>query len=359
MILFGKKYSKKELLKRVGDISQIGGIKAVSLADGNEYGVSALEFKTGTGFHFTVLPGRGMDISNADYNGKSLCWRSCTGDVHSAYFEPEKFGWLKGFFGGLLTTCGITYAGHPCVDEGKELGLHGRVSGIPAKNIYYDGKWEKDEYIMFATGKIRETSVFGENIMLTRTISAKLSESKIYLHDVIENLGFEKTPHMILYHINGGFPVIDKDSIFVSPSLKAEPRDDEAKNKAKDYYKFQAPTHGFKEKVYFHDMQTDKNGFVYTGLINKSFNNAEGFGFYIKYRKKELPFFVEWKMTGEGIYVVGIEPANCFLSNRAKLRSEGKLPFLNPGEKKEYSIEIVVLSNSKEIKEFENIVRRI
>lgn len=358
MILFEKKYSKKELLKRVGDISQVGGVKKVILADGNESGVEAVEFRTGTGLNFTVLPGRGMDISSASFNGKSLCWRSCTGDVNSAYFEPEKFGWLKGFYGGLLTTCGLTHAGFPCIDEGKELGLHGRVSYIPAKNVYYDGKWEKDEYIIFAIGKVRETSVFGENIMLTRKIHTRLGESKIYIQDVVENLGFDKVSHMIYYHINAGFPVIDKDSILVSPTIKADPRDDEAKIKENEYYKFYAPTHGFKEKVYFHEMRADKNGFVYVGLINRRFNNGEGFGFYIKYRKKELPSFVEWKMNGEGIYVVGIEPGNC-LMDRAKLIEEGKLPFLNPGEKRDYNIEIGVLSTKKEIKEFENLVPKV
>lgn len=352
MILYGKKYSKKELLLRVGDISQIGGVKKVILADGNEEGVSAIEFKTGAGFNFTVLPGRGMDISTADYNGKSLCWRSCTGDVHSAYFEPKKLGWLRGFYGGLLTTCGLTHVGFPYSEEGKEFGLHGRVSYIPAKNVHYDGKWEADEYIMWASGKVKEASVFGENIMLTRTISAKLGESKIYINDIVENLGFEKVSHMIYYHINGGFPAVDKDSILVSSTVKAEPRDDEARKGANDYYKFQKPTHGFKEKCYFHDMKADKNGFVFAGLINKSFNNGEGFGFYIKYLKRQLPNFVEWKMNGEGMYVVGIEPGNCFM-NRAKLIEKGKLPFLAPGEKREYKIEIGVLVNLKEIKEFE------
>ena len=356
MKLFGRGYSKKELLTRIGDISQVGGVKKVILADGNESGVEAIEFKTGTGLNFTVLPGRGMDISEANYNGKSLCWRSCTGDINSAYFEPDGLGWLRGFYGGLLVTCGLTYAGHPCVDDGKELGLHGRASYIPAKNVNCDGKWEKDEYIIWATGKIKEAAVFGDNIMLTRTISAKLGESKIYINDMVENIGFEKSPHMILYHINGGFPAVDANSLLVAPTLKAEPRDDASKVGAKEYYRFQAPTPGFKERCYFHDMKADSNGYVYAGLINRSFNVGEGFGFYIKYLKKQLPFFVQWKMNGEGTYVVGIEPANCFLSNRAKLREEGRLPFLNPGEKRTYKIEIGVLSNSKEIKEFENKV---
>ena len=123
----------------------------------------------------------------------------------------------------------MTYAGHPCTDEGEELGLHGRINNIPAKNVYSDGEWDKDEYTLFAQGKVRETKVFGEDLCLTRKITAKLGETTLHIKDIVENLGTTKTPHMILYHINGGFPVIDKDSILISPTKIAHPRDDEAK----------------------------------------------------------------------------------------------------------------------------------
>src|SRR5512136_2340248 len=131
--IFGKTFTKPELLKRVGDISQLGGVKPVELVNGNERGVRAAEFKTGAGLNFTVLIDRALDISAADYCGQSLCWRSSTGDVAPAFYEPEGLSWLRSFYGGLLITCGLTYIGAPDVDQGKPLGLHGRVSNIPAK----------------------------------------------------------------------------------------------------------------------------------------------------------------------------------------------------------------------------------
>ena len=60
--LFGSKYSKEGLLARVGDISQIAGVRQVVLNDGVERGVRAAEFKTGSGLDFTVLIDRGLDI---------------------------------------------------------------------------------------------------------------------------------------------------------------------------------------------------------------------------------------------------------------------------------------------------------
>jgi hypothetical protein len=47
------------LMKRMGDISQIAGVKRYEFIDGKAKGVEAVDFKTGTGFEFTVRPGRG------------------------------------------------------------------------------------------------------------------------------------------------------------------------------------------------------------------------------------------------------------------------------------------------------------
>src|SRR3972149_11771511 len=102
--LYGKNYSKKELLKRVGDVSQVGGPRLAELTDGNQKDVRVADFRTGTGFNFTVSLDRGMDITYAEYQGKPLCWRSATGDVSPAFYEPEGLGWLRGFYGGRGAT---------------------------------------------------------------------------------------------------------------------------------------------------------------------------------------------------------------------------------------------------------------
>ncbi|MCX6113197.1 MAG: DUF4432 family protein, partial [Proteobacteria bacterium] len=98
---------------------------------------------------------------------------------------------------------------------------------------------------------------------------------------------------------------------------------------------------------------------AYSALVNKAFNNGQGFGFYVKYLKSQLPRFIEWKMNGEGAYVVGMEPANCLVEGRGKERANGTLQFLQPGEKREYNLEIGVLPSIKEIKEFEELITNV
>lgn len=357
--LYGKEYSKSDLLKRVGSLSQIAGVRSITLQDGNEAGVRAVEFRTGSGFDFTVLADRGLDVSSCHYQGQSLAWRSSSGDTAPQFYEPIGLGWLRSFPGGLITTCGLTNVGTPNEDNGEQLGAHGRYSNLPAKNVYMDGEWQGDDYVMWAQGKVNETRIFAENLQVTRRIWTKLGEKRFWLSDVVENLGFVEWPFEILYHINGGFPVIDAGAELLSPTTgTARPRDADAEIEADQYNKFVGPTHGFKERCYYHEMAVDADGAVYAALVNKSFNNGQGFGFYAKYLKSQLPIFTEWKMNCEGTYVVGMEPANCHVEGRTREREYGTLQTIKPGEKKNIDIEIGVLTSQEEIAAIEEKIAR-
>jgi len=355
--LFGKKYTRKELLKHVGDISQLAGVRLSELKNGNEKGVSVADFNTGAGLRFTVVLDRGMNISFAEYKGIPLCWVSSTGVVNPGFYEPEGLGWLRTFNGGLLTTCGLTYLGSPCVDEGKNLGLHGRISHIPAKNVCVEGNWKNDDYIMSARGNMRETSVMGENIQLTREIKTNLGEKKLWINDTVENLGYSKTEHMHLYHINIGYPVVANGSRWYSSSSQVIPRDSISEKNKNEYNVFSEPLQDVIENVFYHKVKTDKNGNTCVYIINETLNDNNGFGVYVKYSPKQLPELVQWKMMRQGSYVVGIEPAICRVGGRDQARKEGTLKFLDSYEKKEYQLEIGMVTSRKEIEEIKKNVK--
>ena len=211
--LFGRKFTREDLLKRFGTLSQLTFARPFEFIDGREKGVRAVEVKTGSGLSFLVIIDRGLDIGMAEYKGVPISYISPTLYVHPAYFEPEKFGWLRGAFLGLLTTCGLTYAGHPSVDLGEELGLHGRYSYIPASNVTIDYEWINDECDIVVKGVVREVSFFGPNIALYREIRAGLDDKKIVIKDRVVNEGYEEQPFMIIYHFNFGFPIVDDLSL--------------------------------------------------------------------------------------------------------------------------------------------------
>jgi hypothetical protein len=347
--LYGRSYTRAELLSHVGDISQIARAKPYRLAEGHEEGVLAVDVTTGSGFGFTVLPSRGMDISSAHLGGRSLAWRSATTDQHPAFFEPQGRGWLRSFYGGLVLTCGLTWMGMDCVDDGQPLGLHGRVSHLPATNVHWEGRWEGDDYILSVSGKLREAIVFGENIQLTRRIWARMGESRFYIDDIVENMGYQRTPHMMLYHINVGFPAVDDNSWLLSPSRNVTPRDSDAEDGKERYAQMQPPTRDYREKAYFHDMQAGPDGKVTAAIVNEDCDNGQGFGVYATYNRAELPWFCEWKMMDQGTYVVGMEPANALVLGRAKEKELGRLQYLAPGEVREYHLEIGAVTGEAEI----------
>jgi len=355
-VLFGRELDREELMRRVGDIRQIGGVREVFLGDGRERGVRAAEFRTGTGLEFTVLLDRGMDVAEARYKEYPLAWVSSTGFAAPSFFEPEGLGWLRTFGGGMLTTCGLTYLGEPCEDEGEALGLHGRISNIPARSTWVDGEWEGRVYRMWAQGKVRETTASEENLELCRRVWARLGENRFFVDDEVVNLGFEPSPFMILYHINVGYPVVDDGSRLIAPSRSVRPRDEEAKKGLSEWDKFQSPTPGFKEQVFYHDMAEDHDGYVTVALVNP---DVEGrpLGVYVRYHREQLDKFVEWKMMGEGTYVVGLEPSNCWVNGRAEARRRGELAFLEPGERRRFHLEIGVVDSEDKLAEIESHVR--
>ena len=173
--LFGREGTRQQLTERIRDASQIATVRPHTLSEGKANGVRAIEFSTGSGFRFTVLADRALDISAAEHNGRSLCWRSPTGDTSPAFYQPEGLEWLHGFFGGLVCTCGLTHFGAPCTDEGRPLGLHGRISNTPAQEVHVVSGWSDrdEEYCIGVTGKVTECSVFGPCLRLSRTIFAR------------------------------------------------------------------------------------------------------------------------------------------------------------------------------------------
>jgi hypothetical protein len=338
--LYENNWTQQEILGHVGDVSQIGGVRMFTLADGAERGVRAAELRTAAGLRFSVYLDRGMDIGPAEYKGIPLAWVSPTGPTAPAFYEPQDIGWLRSFHGGVLTTCGLTQVGPPDEDEGEQLGLHGRISNIPARQISQGDDWEGDTYAFWIEGRMREVSVFGHDLQLRRRISARLDEPGLTIEDRVTNMGATLAPHMILYHINLGFPLLQAGSRLITSSAEVVPRDEVAVPGVSDYAVFQSPTPGYSEQVFFHKMSAGDDGFVTVTLVNDSLK----LGLRLRYRQEELSEFTQWKQMGWGAYVLGIEPGNCRSDGRLAARERNALVHIAPGQEFHYRVELSVLS---------------
>jgi hypothetical protein len=93
-----------------------------------------------------------------------------------------------------------------------------------------------------------------------------------------------------------------------------------------EFRKFIEPQNNFDEQVFFHRMKGDKDGFAEVTLLNRK----SGVRLTVKFNTGQLPYVTEWKMMGEGEYVLGLEPCNVLVKSRKQLREEKSLPFIEP-----------------------------
>jgi hypothetical protein len=337
--LWGQNWTRAELLQHVGHIEQIAGISAVEAAAGPGRGVRRFEVNTGAGLTFRVLADRALDISACHYRGVSLAWASSAGEVHPAYYEAEGLGWLRSFQGGLVVTCGLDQFGAPTTDGGELFGLHGRVSNLPANQVNYRTYWEGDDYHLEISGQIRQTRLFGENLVLDRKISTWLGSNTIRLEDTVTNDGFSPQPHMILYHCNLGFPLISPAATLHIASSAIVPRDADAEPGLADWSRFQPPTPGYREQVFRHTPLTNDRGEAVARIDNPELD----FGFQLRYSAGTLPHLFQWKQMGQGAYVLGLEPANSSaIEGRGVARQRDGLPQLEPGESRVYHLQFEI-----------------
>ena len=353
--LWGRPYRRAELLERVGGLEQVAGVRLVTLGDGAERGVRVLEFRTGTGFAFDVLVDRAMDVGRCELGGRALGWQSGTGFIGPWYYEPEGLGWLRGFGGGLLTTCGVEHAlfmaedtpeqYHYLPKQTESFGLHGRISYRPARLTGYGERWDGDACLLWAEGEVLQAAVFGEHLLLRRRIEARLGESRLVIRDEVENVGHDPTPHMYLYHVNVGFPVLDDGAELLVPATNPVPRGDHS---VEGYRTFHGPTPGYVEQVTEHEVKAEADGTVPVALVNR----ARGLGVYELFNRNQLPNHFVWRMLGQGSYVVGIEPSTNRTAGRLDARARGELIELAPGETRVYDLELGTLDGPAAIDRF-------
>ena len=345
MNLYQRNWNRQDLARYIGHMDQVAGIKLLEGADGVERGGRVLQVWTGTGLSFNVLGDRAMDISTCQYKGMSLTWKSPVGDAHPAYYDAAGAAWLRTFQGGMLVTCGLDTFGPASRDEGEDLGQHGRISNIPARYLNYQTFWTDDSYQLVITGELRQTRVYGENLVLRRRISTSMGSNKIRIEDTVTNEGFSPHPHLILYDINLGFPLLS-ESAHLKFDVKATfPWDDNAKKGIDEWMIFHPPMPDYQEQDYTHTPLADEKGWAKVELENTSLK----LGLRLSFDQTTLPYLAEWKMMGEGLYVLAIQPMNCNVwGGRAEVRKQNALPYLKAGESRSYEMEIEVLEYSKE-----------
>lgn len=349
MELHSQALNRSGLLAHVGQLSQVAGVRLVTLADGAGRGTRLLEFRSGAGLEFEVIVDRAFDIGHASIDARPFAWISPVGVEGPWYREPAGHRWLRSFGGGLLVTGGLDHIGAPEPADATdpdfpskltdEYPLHGRMSGEPATLSGYGEIWSDDECTLWAEGLTRQVSAFGEVLRIRRRIECQVGTNEIRISDTVTNLDFSPSPHMLLYHVNLGFPLIAEGSRLVVDHASAAGRDHALVG---DWKRFGPPVPGAAEEVVEVRPRPGPDGRVLATVVN-----ADGdFAVYEDYRSDTLPYLFLWRMLGQGNYIVGLEPSTNGVAGRRDAQAKGELVVLEPGESRQYDLVVGALSGS-------------
>lgn len=349
-----KKSMEFDLRKKCNNLNAYCGIKDYLFNDGPSRGMRAFDLKNGKNIEMTFLADRGLDIPNFSYKGMNIGLNGKVG-IRSPYLYVEDggSGFLKQFYGGMLTTCGITYAGGAGEDNGKQLGLHGPFDNLPAENVCAKIDYEGDERVIRVTGDVREAEVFGTDMVMKREFTLHSESDKLVIKDTVTNQSFEKQPVMLIYHMNFGYPMLDAGAKCYFSAAHVEPRTDFAAEGMHNYAEMEEPGVGRDEQCYYHTCHPE-NGEGFAMLHNEKLGCAA----IIRFDAKVFPLMCEWKCMRAGEYSLGLEPTTSGVVNRSEARALGNLTYLEAGESREYNVSLEMTDDPAVIEHFKSIAHK-
>jgi hypothetical protein len=315
-----------------------------TLHGGRQEGVSIVDIDNGT-MKLSVVPTRGMNVLQASVGEVRMGWDSPVKEVVNPSFIELNgrggLGWLEGF-NELVTRCGYEWVGHPGMDNGELLTLHGRAANIPANKVtlHID---EKPPYAITLRGELKEQAFKKVDFSVQTELLTEPGSVSFALKDTLTNNGDYPKEYQALYHSNFSTPFLEQGARFAAPVKQVSPFNDKAKGDLADWQTYRGPTKDYDETVYNVVPYADAKGDTLTVLHNK----AGSLGVSVGFNTGTLPVFSLWKNTdtqGQG-YVTGLEPGTSFSYNRRYQRPLGLVPTIAPKEQKQFQIHYSLLAD--------------
>ena len=348
--LFGIPVGRDDLRRLAGSPEQVLGAELFERADGRERGVRVVRLRSGA-CEVEVVVDRALDISHASVGGVPVAWISPTGVASPALADPHGWGTFATFFGGLLTTCGLDHALGPTEDAApwfdypgqptRSWPLHGTLSATPARLTGHGIDWDAAEPAVFVRGEVRQATVFGAALTLERELRIALGGTTLTVRDRVRNVGHAPTPHMALYHVNAGWPLVGEGAEIVA--AVDEPRVATPAAAGADWRAIVAPAQGVAEQVWEHAPRADGAGRGLAAVLNDDIGDGRALGLAVEWDLASLPRLFQWRVMSETNYVVGLEPGNLELEGRHAARDAGRLVVLEPGAVIDHALDIHLL----------------
>jgi len=329
-----------------------------TLHGGRQEGVSIVDIDNGQ-MKLSLVPTRGMNVLQASVGDVRLGWDSPVKEVvNPAFIELNGrggLGWLEGF-NELVTRCGYEWVGHPGMDNGELLTLHGRAANIPASKVtlHID---EQPPYAIHLRGELKEQAFKKVDFSVATELVTEPGSTSFTLNDRLTNNGDYAKEYQALYHSNFSTPFLEQGAKFAAPVKQVSPFNDKAKADLADWQTYRGPTRDYDETVYNVVPYSDAQGQTLAVLHNK----AGSLGVSLGFNTRQLPVFSLWKNTdtqGQG-YVTGLEPGTSFSYNRRYQRPLNLVPTIGPKEQREFQIRYSLLADKAAVDNALNRVSQI
>lgn len=296
---------------RISNFKQVASIHRYTFTQGREKDLDVLDCNNGK-IRFLLNVSKACDIMQLYHEGQNMSFVSKNG------FTKREIPFLSRFEGGMLYTCGLDSVGGR---DGYEL--HGTLHNIPAEII----RAECNEKGIVVEAIIRDTALFGKNLLLKRKICTAIESDNVTLEDTLINEGYKAEEYCILYHINIGYPMLDDGAKIIADVESYKPRTEWAKQNESTMYEMDAPVANQEETCYFLKLNKPE-----ISLINEKIAKK----FTISYSGDTLPHFVEWKSMSSGDYALGLEPCTTELDSGFEYKT------IKEGEEVKFFVNILI-----------------
>ena len=283
---------------KISNFQQVASLRRYTMSEGKQKGVDVIDCDNGA-LRFLLNVSKGLDVMQLYHMGKNISFISKNG------FSAREHSFLNRFEGGMVYTCGLDSVGGR---EGYEL--HGSYHNIPAEVICA----QCDEQGIRVEALIRDTALFGRNLVMHRTITSGVESNCVHIEDKLTNMGHKEESYCLLYHTNIGYPMLDEGATICMDEQGCVPRTPWSEENMSTRALVEGPVADTQETCYFMTL-----GKPEVSLINPKLGKK----FTLSYSKDTLPCFVEWKSMVSGDYALGLEPATTMLDDRFAYKTIG------------------------------------
>lgn len=330
---------KEELLRTCGSMEQVAGVRQIEYQDGRASGLRCALVHNGP-MEFALMLDKCLDPAWLKYEGINFGILTKPGLQGRNPYDTAGEEAVRSIMGGAMFTCGPDNVHGLRNVDGTDYPTHGRIRTTPAEKTGMDAFFDGDEYKIRVTGEMRQARIFGENMVLRRTVETTYGTREILFRDEIENQGFAPEPLCFLYHCNAGYPFLTSESRLILPDVDCVPRDEASERGMQERMQMGAPEDGAAEQVFQHRPAADEEGNTFAAFVNDDLELA----LCIRFNREKIPFLTQWKSRASGDYAMALEPTNCGFEGRS-----GQTQMLEPLERHVNEIRFCILKGREEI----------